>query len=141
MIEQGAITRFARWGFTHGPAWGTVAGATAGLLLARTFDLTMAYVELIVLGAFVGLLAGPLLAVAVGAVCVAAEHAPRWLLDAPDYVAVLTVVGIVALVGWPTLQLADASTSVSMAGVALIAVAPTVDAARSAPKLLHPHFD
>ncbi|HEX5994731.1 MAG TPA: hypothetical protein VFY84_06280 [Jiangellales bacterium] len=38
-------------------------------------------------------------------------------------------------------RLADASTAISVLGVALIAAAPSIDAARAAPKLLRPGPD
>jgi hypothetical protein len=136
MVVQGTIRRFARWGLTHGPVWGTVAAALVGIALTRLAEFGLSVGELLVVGALAGLVGGPVLAVTVALTCLAAERIPRWILDAPDYVAVLTVVGVVALIGWPALQLANASTAVSVAGVALIAAAPTVDAARTAPALL-----
>jgi hypothetical protein len=141
MVVEGAIGRFARWGLTHGPVWGTVSAVIAGIPLARMLDVPLTYAELIVLGAVAGLVSGPVLAVLVSVMCLAAERVPRWILDAPDYVAVLTVVGFVAMIAWPTLQLADASIGISVVGIALIAAAPSVDAARTAPKLLHPGPD
>lgn len=139
MVRQWAIARFARWGLTHGPVWGAAAAALAGIPLMTTLDLTVSYLELLVLGAVIGVFGGPPLAVLVGLVCLAAERVPRWILDAPDYVAVLTVVGVVALFTWPTFRLADASTAMAAVGVALVAAAPTVDAARSVPRLLQRH--
>ena len=141
MVAQEAIGRFARWGLTHGPVWGTAAAVIAGIPLARMLDVSLTYAQLILLGTAAGLVTGPVLAVLVGVMCLAAERVPRWILDAPDYVAVLTVVGFVAVIAWPTLQLADASTGISLVGVALIAAAPSIDAARTAPKLLHPGPD
>lgn len=138
MVRQGAIARFARWGLAHGPVWGTVAAALGGIPSARVLDLSVSYVELLVLGATFGLFGGPPLAVLVGLVCLAAERVPRWILDAPDYVAVLTVVGVVALITWPSFWLADASLAAAALAVALTAAAPSVDAARNAPQLLHP---
>lgn len=139
MVRQGAMARFARWGLTHGPVWGTVAAALGGIPLAAMLDLTVSYLELLVLGATFGLFGGPVLAVVVGLACLAAERVPRSILDAPDYVAVLTIVAVVALFAWPSLLLADASTVVAVTGVVLIAAAPTVDAARTVPQLLQPH--
>ncbi|HEX6196763.1 MAG TPA: hypothetical protein VFZ37_12690 [Jiangellaceae bacterium] len=71
----------------------------------------------------------------------AADHAPRWLLDAPDYVAVLTVVAVIGLATWPLLSLVDASASATLLGIVLLAGAPIIDAARTAPKLLRPSED
>lgn len=139
MVGQTAIGRFARWGLTHGPAWGVLAGALAGIPLARMLELKVSYFALPVLGAVAGLVAGPLLAVVVGLTCLAADRAPRWILDAPDYVAVLTVIVVITLVAWPTLQSADVGPVVAVLGVALIAAPASVDAARSAPRLLRPH--
>lgn len=138
MAGQGATARFARWGLTHGPVWGTAAAALGGIPSARMLDLSVSYVELLVLGATIGLFGGPALAVMVGLACLAAERVPRWILDAPDYVAVITVVGVVALCAWPSFWLADASVAVAAIGVVLTAAAPSVDAARNAPRLLHP---
>jgi hypothetical protein len=138
MVRQGAIARFARWGLTHGPVWGTAAAGLAGIPLAAMLDLSVSYLELLVLGATLGLFGGPVLAVLVGLVCLAAERVPRWILDAPDYVAVLTVIAVIAFFAWPSLQLAEASTAVAVTSIVLIAAAPTVDAARTVPRLLQP---
>lgn len=138
MVAQETIGRFARWGLARGPAWGAVAGALSGIPPAQALSLSMSHVELVVLGAIVGLILGPALAVGVGALCLAAERVPRWLLDAPDYVAVVAVVGMVSAVAWPLFQTLGAGTALSLLGIALIAAAPTIDAARTAPGLLHP---
>lgn len=139
MVGQHAIGRFARWGVTHGPVWGVLAGAFAGIPLARVLDLQVSYVALPVVGAVAGLLAGPPLAVLVALTCLAADRAPRWILDAPDYVAVLTVIVVITVLAWPTLQSTDAGPVVAVLGVALIAAPVSVDAARSAPRLLRPN--
>ncbi len=138
MAGQNAIGRFARWGFTHGPVWGVLT-ALAGIPLARMLELQVSYFALPFLGAAAGLLAGPPLAVVVGLTCLAADRAPRWILDAPDYVAVVTVLAVISLVAWPTLQSADIGPAVAALGVALIAAPVSVDAARTVPRLLRPN--
>lgn len=138
MVVQGTIGRFARWGLTHGPVWGTLAALIGAIPLSRILPMPFSPGELLVLGALCGLIGGPALAILVGAVCLAADRVPRWILDAPDYVAVLTVVGAVAMIAWPALRMADAGTTTALLGVALLATAPTIDAARTAPRLLHP---
>lgn len=136
MVAQGAIGRFMRWGLTHGPIWGTLAAGFAGIPLTRVTDLGISVGEVLMIGALTGLVGGPLLGLTVAATCLAADRIPHWILDAPDYVAVLTVLAVITLAGWPTLQLAGAGTTASMAAVMVIAAAPTIDAARTAPALL-----
>lgn len=138
MVWQGTMHRFTQWGIRHGPAWGILAAAIGAVPLVRGTDLSLTFLELLVAGAVAGLVLGPLLGALVGAACLAAERVPRWLLDAPDYVAVVTVIGVVALIAWPALQFAGAGTAITLLCVALLATPPTVDAARSVPHLLHP---
>jgi len=132
------IGRFSRWGLVHGPLWGVAAALIGGIPLSRLVDFPVTEAQLISIGLIVGLIAGPFLAIMVGVTCMAADHAPRWLLDAPDYVAVLTVLAVIGLAAWPLLSLVDASASATLLGVVLLASAPTIDAARSAPQLLRP---
>ncbi len=138
MVLQGTIGRFARWGLTHGPVWGALAGVLGGIPLAMLLDASVNELEIALIGAVSGLVAGPVLGVAVGLVCLAADRAPKWILDAPDYVAVVTVVGLVGAALWPLLQLGAAGLPIGTLGVVLIAGVPAVDAARSAPRLLRP---
>ena len=130
--------RFSRWGLVHGPVWGVVAAVVGGIPLSRLVEIPVAGAQLVTIGLVVGLTVGPFLAIMVGVTCMAADHAPRWLLDAPDYVAVLTVFAVIGLAAWPLLSLVDASASATVLGVVLLASAPTIDAARSAPQLLRP---
>lgn len=139
MVGQGTMGRFARWGLRHGPAWGTLAAAIGGVPLVRGTDLSLTLVELVVAGALAGLLLGPVLGVLVGAACLGAERVPRWILDAPDYVAIVTVFGVVGLIAVPALQLAGATTAITVLCVILLAAPATVDAARTVPQLLHPN--
>ena len=137
MVERGTIGRFARWGLIHGPMWG-VAAALLALPLSAVVDFRVGPMGIVLVGLSAGLLGGPLLGALVGASCAAADHAPKWILDAPDYVAVLTVMVAVALVAWPVLGLEQASAMAGVLGVATIGIAPVVDAAHNAPDLLHP---
>jgi hypothetical protein len=132
------IGRFARWGLMHGPVWGAVAALLGGIPLSRLLAMPLSEAELIAIGLLAGAIGGPILAIMVGATCLAADRAPRWLLDAPDYVAVLTVIAVVGIVAVPLLTIANAGGTTTVLGVALLASAPTIDAARSAPHLLHP---
>ena len=91
MVLRGTIGRFARWGFTHGPAWGTLAAVIGGLPAAALVDANIDGMRIVLIGALAGLLAGPVLGAVVGVVCVAADRVPKWILDAPDYVAVVAV--------------------------------------------------
>jgi hypothetical protein len=141
MVMQGTIGRFTHWGLTHGPVWGAAAALLGGIPLSRLLSLPISEVELVALGLLGGLVGGPILAAMVGGVCLAADHVPRWILDAPDYVAVLTVVSVVALAAWPMMRMNEAGGTTAVLGVALLATAPTIDAAWSAPKLLHPRGD
>lgn len=137
MVERGTIGRFARWGLIHGPMWG-VAAALLALPLSEVVDFGFGPMGIVLVGLTAGLLGGPLLGALVGASCAAADRAPKWILDAPDYVAVLTVMVVVALVAWPLLGLGQASVMAGILGVATVGVAPVVDAAHNAPDLLHP---
>jgi hypothetical protein len=132
------IGRFARWGLMHGPVWGAVAALLGGIPLSRLLTIPLSEAELIAVGLLAGFVGGPILAVVVGATCLAADRVPRWILDAPDYVAVLAVLAVVALVAGPVLSMADAGAATTVVGVALLSSAPIIDAARSAPQLLHP---
>lgn len=138
---HGTIGRFSRWGLVHGPVWGVAAAVVGVLPLSRLVEFPVSAAQLIAIGLVVGLITGPFLAIMVGATCMAADHAPRWLLDAPDYVAVLTVVAVIGLATWPLLSLVDASASATLLGIVLLAGAPIIDAARTAPKLLRPSED
>jgi MFS family permease len=89
----------------------------------------------IVSGAVVGLLVGPVLGFVVGLVCLITHRLPRWLLDAPDYVAVATVVAVAAVVG---LQLSTMDGLVLWLTVGCVALPPAIDAALVAPALLQP---
>src|SRR5215218_6315487 len=94
MVLHGTIGRFARWGFTHGPAWGTLAAVIGGIPVAALVDANVDGMRIVLIGALAGLLAGPVLGLgrsggAVGALgivlltCVpaidAARSAPRLL--------------------------------------------------------------
>ncbi len=135
---RGTIGRFTRWGLTHGPVWGTLAAILGGVPLAIMLDAGIGPVQLVLLGAFGGLVAGPVLGGVVGTVCVLTDRVPKWILDAPDYMAVLTVVGSIGAVTWPVLRDAGAGAGIAALGVVLIAGAPAIDAARSASLLLYP---
>jgi hypothetical protein len=86
----------------------------------------------------IGTAAGPLVGLVTGLICVAADRAPKWILDAPDYVAVVAVTVLVGGLAWPALDLGSNGAPLGALGIALIAGAPAVDAARSAPLLLQP---
>jgi hypothetical protein len=137
MAGRGTIGRFARWGLRHGPLW----GAAAALLMLPLSTLAGFPGESLSLAAaalLAGLAGGPLLGVLVGGVCLAADRAPKWLLDAPDYVAALTVIAVVGVVAWPVLGLGKAGLVAGALALIVLCVAPAVDAANSAPDLLHP---
>jgi hypothetical protein len=137
MVVRGTIGRFARWGFTHGPAWGTLAAVIGGIPVAALVDANVDGMRIVLIGALAGLLAGPVLGAVVGVVCVAADRAPKWILDAPDYVAVLAVVTVVGGVMWPVLGLGRSGVAVGALGIVLLTCVPAIDAARSAPRLLY----
>jgi len=137
MVLHGTIGRFARWGFTHGPAWGTLAAVIGGVPVAALVDASIDGIRIVLIGALAGLLAGPVLGAAVGVVCVAADRVPKWILDAPDYVAVVAVVTLVGGVMWPVLGLGRSEFAVGALGIVLFTCVPAIDAARSAPRLLY----
>jgi hypothetical protein len=137
MVLQGTIGRFVRWGVTHGPAWGVFAAVIAGIPLAIVGDATVSEVQIVLGGLLAGALAGPLLGLAAGIACLGAELVPKWILDAPDYVAVAAVAGIVGGIAWPVLELGRSGPAAGIMAVALITSVPAIDAARSAPRLLH----
>lgn len=137
MVERGTIGRFARWGLIHGPMWG-LAAALLALPVSALVGFDVAVVPLIVTAAVGGLIGGPVLGALVGGVCVAADRAPKWIIDAPDYVAVLTVGAVIGCVAWPLLGLGQAGLAVGLLAVVLLGAAPAVDAATNAPALLHP---
>ncbi|HSK28215.1 MAG TPA: hypothetical protein VK894_14995 [Jiangellales bacterium] len=89
-------------------------------------------------GAALGLVGGPALGVLVGLTCLVADHAPKWILDAPDYVAVSTVLVVVGAVAWPVLAPSRDSLLLGLIAVLVLSLAPAVDAARNAETLLHP---
>lgn len=138
MVGQGTIGRFMRWGMTHGPLWGVLAALISGLPLVLLTDLPVDEVTVVLVALGGGIVAGPVLGFAAGLACLAADRAPKWLLDAPDYVAVAAVAGIVGGIAWPVLELGRAGPAPGILAVALIASVPAVDAARNAPRLLHP---
>ena len=138
MVGQGTIGRFVRWGLTHGPAWGVLAGVIAGIPLAFFSDGTVSELQIVLAGLLVGIIAGPVLGLAAGVACMGAEHVPKWILDAPDYVAVAAVAGIVGAVTWPVLGLGRSGPAAGIVAVVLITAVPAIDAARSASRLLHP---
>jgi hypothetical protein len=137
MVLRATIGRFARWGFTHGPAWGTLAAVIGGLPAAALVDANIDGMRIVLIGALAGLLAGPVLGTVVGVVCVAADRVPKWILDAPDYVAVVAVVTLVGGVMWPVLGLGRSGVAVGVLGIVLLTCVPAIDAARSAPRLLY----
>ncbi|HEY9378340.1 MAG TPA: hypothetical protein VIQ02_14760, partial [Jiangellaceae bacterium] len=92
---QGTIGRFVRWGIVHGPVWGVLAAIVAGVPLAIVGDFTINVAQLLLAGLLGGIVAGPVLGLAAGMACLGAERVPKWILDAPDYVAVAAVAGIV----------------------------------------------
>ena len=138
MVLRGTIGRFARWGFTHGPAWGTLAAVIGGIPVAALVEANVDGMRIVLIGALAGLLAGPVLGAVVGVVCVAADRVPKWILDAPDYVAVVAVATLVGGVMWPVLGLGRSGVAVGALGIVLLTCVPAIDAARSAPRLLYP---
>lgn len=133
--EIAVIGRFAKWGVTHGPVWG-LATALIALPLSAIFGYDIRPLPVLAVGVLAGLAGGPALGAFIGAVCLAADHAPKWLLDAPDYVAILAVVGVSTLIAWPLLDLGRATPVVAITGLLLLTAAPLADAAHTAPKLL-----
>jgi|SRR5690625_1133648 len=131
------LQRFVRWGLWHGPLWGVIALAVT-LLVAAVTGYPGSTSQLAVAALFGGLLGGPVIGAVVGVACIAADRAPKWLIDAPDYVAVITVVAIVAVVAWPSLGLGDHGITLGIATVLSLGFAPAADAAAYAPRLLYP---
>jgi hypothetical protein len=138
MVVQGTIGRFVHWGIRHGPVWGVVAAVVGGIPLAAFRDAGVSELEIVVLGFTIGLAAGPLVGLVTGLTCAAADRAPKWILDAPDYVAVVAVTALIGGLAWPTLDLGSSGAPLGALGIVLIAGAPAIDAARSAPRLLRP---
>lgn len=138
MVLQGAIRRFVRWGMIHGPAWGVLAAIVVGFPVAVVGDVPVSEPRLLLAGLVGGIIAGPVLGLAAGVACWSAELVPKWILDAPDYVAVAVVAGIVGGIAWPMLELGRSGPAAGILAVVLITAVPAIDAARSAPRLLHP---
>ncbi|MBD0292570.1 MAG: hypothetical protein ICV70_03215 [Jiangellaceae bacterium] len=132
------MSRFVRWGATHGPVWGVLAALCGGIPLAVLRGSDLGPLEIVLAGAVVGVLAGPVLGATTGLCCLAADRAPKWILDAPDYVAVAVVTALVGGVAWPVLRLGETGLAGSALSISLLACVPAIDAARSAPVLLHP---
>ncbi|MGH8825283.1 MAG: hypothetical protein ACRDVN_12500 [Jiangellaceae bacterium] len=138
MVLQGTIGRFARWGLRHGPVWGLIAAVVGGIPLATMLDAGISEVAIVLIGLTIGLAAGPVVGVVTGLTCAVADRVPKWILDAPDYVAVVAVTGLVGGLAWPTLDLGGRGVPLGVLGIVLLAGAPAIDAARSAPRLLRP---
>jgi hypothetical protein len=138
MVLQGAIGRFVRWGMIHGPAWGVLAAIVVGFPLAIVGGVPVSEPRLLLAGLVGGIITGPVLGLAAGVACWSAELVPKWILDAPDYVAVAVVAGIVGGIAWPMLELGRSGPAAGILAVVLITAVPAIDAARSAPRLLYP---
>lgn len=138
MVRRGTIARFAHWGLRHGPVWGLVAAVVGGIPLAAFRDAGVSEIQVLLLGLAIGIAAGPLVGLVTGLTCAAADRAPKWILDAPDYVAVVAVTALVGGLAWPVLDLGANGVPLGALGIVLIAGAPAIDAARSAPGLLRP---
>jgi hypothetical protein len=138
MVVRGTIARFAHWGLRHGPAWGLVGAVVGGIPLAAFRNAEVSEVQILLLGLVIGIAAGPLVGLATGLACAAADRAPKWILDAPDYVAVVAVTALVGGLAWPALDLGANGAPLGALGIVLVAGAPAIDAARSAPRLLQP---
>ncbi len=131
------LGRFVRWGLVHGPAWGVLAMVLNSLLPEDVAAIGGQGLALDLLaGAAAGVVAGPVLGLIVGITCVAAAHLPRWLLDAPDYVAMAAVLGAAAVVVRPLENGNDPVLSLLALGA--VALPAVIDAALSAASLLHP---
>jgi len=130
------LRRFARWGLLHGAVWGVTALLLVRLLPDGASHTGHGLPYDVVVGAGVGLVLGPLVGLLVGIVCLIATQLPRWLLDAPDYVAVAVVIAVAALVQG-ALGAAD-DTLLTLLTVGALALAAAADAALSAPALLYP---
>jgi hypothetical protein len=129
------LKRFVRWGSLHGPAWGGLAMLLAYLLPEGAGRTGHGLLLDIVAGVIVGVFAGPVVGFLVGLVCLAADRLPRWLLDAPDYVAMATVVAVVTVI---ELELGTVRGLVAWLLIGCVALPGAVDAALVAPGLLHP---
>jgi hypothetical protein len=129
------LRRFVRWGCLHGPVWGAITMLLAHLLPDGAGRTGRGLPTDILVGALVGLVVGPLIGFLVGSVCLIADRLPRWLLDAPDYVAIATVVAAAAIA---ELELGTVDGVVAWLTVGCLALAPAADAALVAPALLHP---
>ncbi|HEU0213139.1 MAG TPA: hypothetical protein VFR13_03570 [Jiangellaceae bacterium] len=138
MVTRGTIARFTRWGLRHGPVWGLVAAVVGGIPLAAFRDADVSEAQIVLLGLAIGIAAGPLVGLVTGLTCAAADRAPKWILDAPDYVAVVAVTALVGGLAWPALDLGSNGVPLGALGIVLLAGAPAIDAARSAPRLLRP---
>jgi hypothetical protein len=138
MVAQGTIGRFVYWGLRHGPVWGLIAAVVGGIPVAAFRNAGVGEVEIVLLGLVIGIAAGPLVGLVTGLICAAADRAPKWILDAPDYVAVIAVTALVGGLAWPALDLGANGAPLGALGIVLIAGAPAIDAARSAPRLLRP---
>lgn len=133
------LGRFAWWGVSHGPLWGVGAMLLARLLPEGRGRTGYAMWVDLLAGAGLGLVLGLLVGLLVGVACLLADHVPHWLLDAPDYVAVLVVVAVAALAqrelaGSPDVVL-------TLLAVVALALPAAFDAALMAPVLLHPTRD
>lgn len=133
--DRDAIARFAHWGLRHGAIWGGSAALLSVALPGLGVAFTAATWQTLLVGAAVGVLAGPVLAVITGLVCVLAQRIPRWLFDAPDYLAALTMLALCGLVLWP---LADPGLGpvARLVAATTLSAAAVVDAARDAAGLL-----
>lgn len=131
------LRRFARWGLVRGPLWGVVAVAVA-LPVAAVVGYAGSTTRLILVAILGGVLGGPIIGAAAGVACTVADRVPKWFIDAPDYVAVLAVIGTVALIAWPLLGLGQQGLTLGVATVLSLGLAPAIDAAWHAPGLLHP---
>lgn len=135
--DHATIGRFTRWGIVHGPFWG-VAAAIVTLPLLALLGSEIRPLFTLLTGFGVGLVGGPILAMVVGGVCMLADRVPKWLLDAPDYVAVLAIAAVLAVIAWPVFDLGRAAPAVAVVGFLLFMAAPAIDAAQHVPELLHP---
>ncbi len=139
-VDTGVVRtlgRFVRWGLVHGPAWALLAMLLNALLPAHIAELGGQGLALDLLSAAAaGVVVGPVLGLIVGITCIAAAHLPRWLLDAPDYVAMVAVLGAAAVVVRPLEHGTDPVLSLLALGA--VALPALVDAALSAASLLDP---
>jgi hypothetical protein len=136
-VETGVriLKRFIRWGSLHGPAWGGLAMLLAHLLPEGAGRTGHGLLLDVGAGVVVGIFAGPVVGFVVGLGCVVADRLPRWLLDAPDYVAVATVFGVATVI---ELEVGTVRGLAALLMVGCVALPAAVDAALVAPALLHP---